>query len=66
MRRVHKARIVPDHVPDSMTEKVIKVSDVKIPLAAVTGEFHALTNDELLDLIFGLELEGSRRGNAGA
>lgn len=46
-RRVFKARIVPDTAPDSMTEKVIRVADLGVPLAAAFGNFDGLTDGEL-------------------
>lgn len=46
MRRVFKARIVPDQVPDGLAEKVIKVADLGVPIAAALGDWEALTDAE--------------------
>lgn len=50
MRRVYKARIVPDHAPDGMTEKVVKVNDLGVPIAVALGSYEALTDEQLAEL----------------
>lgn len=61
MRRVHKARLVPDTAPDSMTEKVIRVEDLGVPIAVALGDFGALTSPELHDLENAVFLEMEAR-----
>ena len=62
MRRVYKARIVPDSAPDGMTTKVIKVEDLGVPIAAALGDWEALTDDELAVLSERIGEEFYRRG----
>lgn len=48
MRRVHKARIVPDHAPAGMTEKVILVKDLGMPPEIALGELEAARDEDLM------------------
>lgn len=61
MRTVHKARIVPDTAPDAMTEKVIRVADLGVPIAAALGRWEALSLDELSQVIEAAETEWETR-----
>jgi len=61
MRTVHKARIVPDSVPEGLAERVIKVSDLGVPIAAALGRWEALTKAELWDVLVAAQNEIERR-----
>ena len=51
MRRIYKARIVPDTAPDSLTTKVIKVEDLGVPVHIALEGFRAATGEEIDALI---------------
>ena len=63
MRLVYKARIVPDTAPDSLTEKVIRVADLGVPVAAALGRWEALSNQELYELLRCVDYELESRGD---
>ncbi|MGZ6584296.1 MAG: hypothetical protein ACXVH3_12570 [Solirubrobacteraceae bacterium] len=47
---MYKARIVPDTAPDSMTERVIKVADLGVPIEVAIGRFEACDRQTLFAL----------------
>lgn len=49
-RTVHKARLVPDTAPDGLTEKVILVKDLGVPIEIALGRFEAAHEDDLAQL----------------
>lgn len=61
MRRVWKARIVPDSAPDGMVEKVIKLSDLGVPLDVALGNLELASFDDLMTVKRDLEEEIDRR-----
>lgn len=62
MRTVHKARLVPDSAPDSMTTKVIRVEDLGVPVEVALGRLEAASDSALNDLRIALVKELLNRG----
>ena len=62
MRRIHNARIVPDHVPAGLADKVVKISDLGVSLDVALGNFRVASDRDLLRLYDEIAREMDRRG----